>query len=244
MARLDQLVARNLGLSRRVTTRLFKQKRIRDPHGEVLDPRAPVRPEAGNIEITVDGQPETLVFASHVLLHKPAGVITAMKDARHPVAWELVRDHPLAQELRPVGRLDLDTTGLLLWTTDGDLVHRLTHPRRKTPRRYHVALNGPWSELPPDFAFDDGHVPDVVALDALQPSRRHPALPRPRAATHWAEITLRTGRFHEVKRIFAALGSEVVALTRVSHGPVELPPDLPSGHSIAIDLPTLVDGER
>jgi len=240
VARLDQVVARNLGLSRKVTTSLFRQGRVRDPRGRRLDAKTAVDLAQLPFDIHIDDQVERLFAAYHAILHKPRGVLTAMRDRMHPVAWDLVRELPLAGDLRPVGRLDLDTTGLLLWTTDGGLVHRLTHPRRATPRRYEAALSGPWADPPEGFELDDGHRPNIVDLRALEPEATHPALDRPAAATDWATITLTSGRFHEVKRIFAALGSEVLALCRVAHGPVELPRDLASGHNRTIDLPGVI----
>lgn len=234
-------MARNLGLSRRITTKLFRQGRVRDLNGHRLDPRAPVRSGDFPVEIQVDDQIERLFADYHVVLHKPRGVVTAMKDRLHPTAWELLADLPLAQDLRAVGRLDLDTTGLLLWTTRGDLVHQLTHPRRQTQRRYEAALARPWTAPPEVFELDDGHRPNIVELREITPTDAHPGLERPASATHWASITLTSGRFHEVKRIFAALDSEVLALCRVAHGPVELPLDLAPGRARAIDLPGLVE---
>lgn len=241
MARLDQVVARNLGLSRSVTTRLFKQGRVRDPAGGRLDPKEKISGEDLPRDITVDGHPERLYGSYHVILHKPAGVVTAMRDRLHPVAWDLVAQLPLAEDLRAVGRLDLDTTGLLLWTTDGELVHRMTHPRHAMPRTYHAALAGEWADpAATEIVLDGDHRPTIVALDGLERHACHPALLPAPAATRWASITLTSGKFHEVKRIFSALGTEVLALCRVSHGPVELPHDLPSGHTQFIDLPARV----
>jgi 16S rRNA pseudouridine516 synthase len=128
-----------------------------------------------------------------------------------------------------VGRLDLDSTGLLLWTTDGALLHRLTHPRSAIPRCYHVALARDFGPLPPDLVLRDGHRPKVVDLHPAEAADMHPSLARSPEATAFASITLGDGAYHEVRRIFAALGSHVLSLCRISFGSLELPRDLAPG---------------
>src|SRR6185436_8593147 len=120
---------------------------------------------AAGTRVLVSGEDVELHDAYHLLLNKPAGCITALEDDRHPVAYSLLRDAPLHAELRPVGRLDLDTTGLLLWTTDGTALHRLTHPKRRVPRVYQAALARPFHAPPPNFTLEDGHRPDIQHLD-------------------------------------------------------------------------------
>jgi 16S rRNA pseudouridine516 synthase len=164
-----------------------------------------------------------------VLQHKPVGCVTALQDPRHPTAYALLKEAPLHAELRPVGRLDLDTSGLLLWTTDGQWLQRLTHPKRAVPRTYQAALGGPFSAPPPDLELDDGHRPNIQALATLPAADAHPALAQPSEATTLATITIVGGAYHEVRRIFAALGSHVLALTRVSYGRLALPVDLAAG---------------
>ncbi len=243
MPRLDALIARNLGLSRREVTRLLRAGRVHDPAGARLDDgRAPCLPSDGPRHVVVDGQPHALHHRVSVLLHKPLGVVTAHDDARHPTAYALLRDAPLHRELRAVGRLDLDTSGLLLWTTDGTLLHRLTHPRYGVPREYHVGLAGDFADPPAELRLSDGHAPRIHALARRPVEAMHPALRRSPSAVVHATITLGTGRFHEVRRIFAALGTEVVDLCRVRFGVVELPPALPAGAHAPIDLHALFRG--
>lgn len=237
MPRLDALIARNLGLSRRQVTRLLRAGRIHDPAGERLDDgRVPCPPGEGPRHVVVDGQPHTLHHRVSLCLHKPVGVVTAHEDARHPTAYALLRGAPLFGELRAVGRLDLDTSGLLLWTTDGTLLHRLTHPRYGVPREYHVGLAGEFRDPTPELRLDDGHQPRIAALQRLHESDMHPGLRRSDRARVHATITLTTGRFHEVRRIFVALGTEVIDLCRVRFGVVALPPSLPPGTHEPIDL--------
>jgi 16S rRNA pseudouridine516 synthase len=241
--RLDLLIAHNLGLSRGQVTRLCRTGRVRSPEGEPLkDPGQQIAPATLPRTVLVDDQPHELRVRYHLLQHKPVGVVTALRDDRHPTAYDLVKSAPLGRDLRAVGRLDLDTSGLLLWTTEGPLLHRLTHPRYAVRRTYHAALAGPWGAPPPDLALDDGHRPEILDLRPLAEGERHPGLGMPEGTAALAAITIASGKFHEVRRIFAALGTEVLGLCRVSFGGVELPRDLPAGEHREIDLHAIFSG--
>lgn len=233
MPRLDQLLARNTKRSRRELAKAFRRGEIRDEAG------APIRDAAhrvdGRVTVWLGEHRVELYHRVDVLLHKPIGVVTARRDDRHPTAFELVRHHPLADELRAIGRLDLDCSGLLLWTNDGGHVHAMTHPRRAVPRSYHVALSRAWRTDICTVTIDD-HDVDTRGIHRLDATTAHPALKIPGTAACLATIELTTGRFHEVKRIFTALGSEVVGLCRVRHGAWTLPRNLLAGASQLIDL--------
>jgi 16S rRNA pseudouridine516 synthase len=142
-----------------------------------------------------------------------------------------LRDAPLSAELRPAGRLDLDTTGLLVWTTDGALIQRLTHPKRKVPRTYQAALTSDFGPPGPrgELVLEDGHRPEITELMTLAPGEVHPGLAVPPETRALASITIVGGAYHEVRRIFAALGSHVLGLCRTRFGPYALPPELPAG---------------
>jgi 16S rRNA pseudouridine516 synthase len=231
MARLDALLGRNLGCSKTKARDVIAAGRVRAGDGAALaDPRLELDEAALPFTVVVDDEPLALVAASHVLLHKPVGCVTALEDARHPTAYALLREAPLFAELRPVGRLDLDTSGLLIWTTEGAWLQRLTHPKRAVPRTYHAALARPFRAPPPEgVALDDGHRPMIAALSPLPRGDAHPALVAPPDAATFATITIVGGAYHEVRRIFAALDSHVLGLCRVSFGRLALPRDLPSG---------------
>jgi 16S rRNA pseudouridine516 synthase len=200
---------------------------IADHHGRPLgDPRAEVE---APLDVQVASVPYTLQDVFHLVLNKPVGVLTALTDARHPVAYSLLRSAPLHAELRPVGRLDLETSGLLLWTTDGQWLHRLTHPRRAVPRTYQAALARPFRHPEGPLVLADGHRPAIDELRTLAASELHPSLLRPPEAAVHAAITIVGGAYHEVRRIFAALGSHVLALCRVRFGRLSLPGDLRPG---------------
>lgn len=229
MPRLDLLVARNTPFSRRDVSRMFKAGRIRTPDGDRLAAKQNVPPSDLPLEIRVDDDAVLLRARYDLILHKPLGVVTAHEDRRHPTAYALLREAPLFGDLRAVGRLDKETSGLLMWTTDGTLLHRITHPRYAVPRTYHVALERTPAPRPETLVLDDGYAPDIVEYTAREPETLHPALHRPPQAAAFASITITAGRFHEVRRIFAALHSHVVGLARVRFGPVELPEHLEAG---------------
>jgi 16S rRNA pseudouridine516 synthase len=234
MPRLADLLARNLGCSRTEARRLLAVGEVTSAEGAALDD--PRQELPARTRVLVGGEPVELRDAFHALLNKPVGYITALEDDRHPVAYSLLRDAPLYAELRPVGRLDLDTTGLLLWTTDGTALHRLTHPKRRVPRVYQAALARPFREPPGDFTLEDGHRPDIQHLGPLDPAALHPGLARPAEATVFATVTIVGGAYHEVRRIFAALGSHVLALCRVGFGRLALPADLPAGAYVPVEI--------
>lgn len=221
MAALDKLLARNLGCSRGQARALIAE------HGlaaqlDIPDASLPVRVDLGSRSVQ-------LYDRFHLMLNKPLGCVTALRDPKHPTAVGYLRTAPLCTELRPVGRLDLDTSGLLLWTTDGQVVHRLTHPKSAVQRTYHAALARPFQPPAQGLVLRDGHRPNLVRLETVREADLHPSLARPPEATTFASITLGDGAYHEVRRIFAALGSHVLALCRVSFGAVELPRDLAPG---------------
>jgi 16S rRNA pseudouridine516 synthase len=231
LPRLDELLSRNLGISKTAVARLCDEERVRALDGTVLHDRKHnlAAGEDGQTRVLVDDSPVTLFESAVVLQHKPIGVVTALRDNHYPTAYALLENAPLFPELRPAGRLDLESSGLLLWTTDGALIQRLTHPKRRVPRTYQAALTTPFQSPPPDLTLEDGHRPEIVALTTLPRAQAHPALAIPPEAKVLATITIVGGAYHEVRRIFVALGSHVVGLCRVSFGDYHLPVELAPG---------------
>jgi 16S rRNA pseudouridine516 synthase len=234
--RLDVLLARNLGRSRREVARLLRSGSVATLDGQPLHEGAePISADLLPLELSVAGVLTRLREHVHLMQHKPVGVVSSRDDPRHPTAWALLDDAPMHAQLRAVGRLDLDAAGLLLWTTDTPLVHALTHPKRAVARTYHVALAREWAPLPDRLVLADGSEPRIVELTPLAEHNRHPALEPPRDTAALARVTLLDGAYHEVKRIFAALDSHVLRLARVSHAGLELPRDLAAGDWREID---------
>jgi 16S rRNA pseudouridine516 synthase len=228
LARLDVLLARNLGWSRASAREAIADGRISVAGAPARDPRADLD-ATQPLPATVDGEPLQIYDVARVLLNKPVGTVTALRDPIFPTAYALLRDAPLHAELRAVGRLDRETSGLLLWTTDGAEIQRLTHPKRAVPRTYQAALAREHGPLPARLVLEDGHEPRVTELTTLARADAHPSLEVPADTAALASITIIGGAYHEVRRIFAALGSHVLGLCRVRFGDVDLPADLPLG---------------
>ncbi len=186
----------------------------------VSDPAAEVGTDGLRFE--VDGI--TWPWREHalVLLHKPAGVECSRAPRDHPGVLSLLPAPLRRRGVQPVGRLDVDTTGLLLLTDDGALIHRLTHPRRHVAKVY-IAT----TRHPVDARTAAALCTGVVLHDDPAPVR---AAACEAVGPHTLRLTLTDGRYHQVKRMVAAVANRCEALHRVSFGPWALPPDLPPGH--------------
>lgn len=215
--RLDKLLG-HMGLgSRRELKGLIKAGRVQVDGRPEKDPGAQVDPAL--TEVLVDGEP--LVYSRHfwVLLYKPGGVLTATADRRQPTVLDVLPPELCHRDLFPVGRLDKDTEGLLLLTTDGDLAHRLLSPKYHVPKRYLAQVDLPLDPADADaFAagveLDDGYVTMPGGLEITGPQE--------------GIVTIREGKYHQVKRMFEARGKAVLYLKRLSMGPLSLG-DLPRG---------------
>ena len=169
--------------------------------------------------LAIDGKAVDGRVMRHVMMHKPGGLLTAARDAKQPTVMDLLPPVYRSIGCMPVGRLDKDTTGLLILTCDGELNHRLLSPGRHVEKRYRALVDGePGEEAV--AAFEAGiDLGDFTAKPA-QLKLLGPSL---------AEVVITEGKFHQVKRMFSAVGLEVIALHRCAFGPLELDPDLQEG---------------
>ena len=170
--------------------------------------------------ITVAGETISLCRFTYVMLHKPAGVLTATEDRKQPTVLDLLPPELRRIGLAPVGRLDKDTEGLLLLTNDGALAHRLLSPKSHVDKVYYARVEGTLE--PADTAafaagmtLGDGLCCLPAGLEILSPGE--------------ALVTLREGKFHQVKRMLAARGAPVLYLKRLSMGPLTLDDSLAAG---------------
>ena len=204
--RLNAWLARAGVASRRGADELIKAGRV-TVNGE---PGALNTFVAARDRVELDGRPLRLHELAYVLLHKPAGVVTTLRDpGRRPTVAELVA-HPA--RIVPVGRLDADTTGALLLTNDGELAHRLAHPRYQVDKVYVAEVDGDPSPaalaaLASGVELDDGRTAPARAR-RLGPGR--------------VELVVHEGRKHQVKRMLAAVGHPVSRLHRSRYGPLTL----------------------
>ncbi len=233
--RLDKILAaqgpvQGLG-SRRDVKKLIRAGLVRINGQQVYTPETKVRP--GSDTITVGGR--ELLFRRHlyIMLNKPRGVVSSVRDSHDSTVMDILPPNLARQGLFPVGRLDKDTEGLLLITDDGELAHKLTSPRKGIEKTYFVRFA---EVLPKNAAeaFLQGiriggteQLPGELCL----PARLEILNENPQGPENEALLTIREGKYHQVKRMFAALGSRVTYLKRLSTGPLRLDPELPPGEA-------------
>jgi 23S rRNA pseudouridine2605 synthase len=206
--RLQKFLAHAGVASRRLAEKIIANGRV-TVRGEVVTD--PARDVGEGDDVRVDGSPVGAEPREVWAVNKPAGVVsTAREPGERPAVVELV-DSPA--RLYPVGRLDADTTGLILLTDDGELANLLTHPRHEVPKTYRVEVKGGRRGEREVQALRDG-----VRLDD---GRTAPAKVR-RLGGGAIELTIREGRNHQVKRMIEAVGHRVARLDRVRFGPLAL----------------------
>ena len=161
----------------------------------------------------------------YYMLNKPAGIISASEDELEPTVVDLISE-PKRRDLFPVGRLDRDTEGLLLITNDGALSHRLLSPKHHVDKVYYARVSGILSDSDVEL-FRDG----LVLTDGLEclPADLKVLSVSEEEYISEAEITVREGKFHQVKSMFGSVGAEVIYLKRLSMGPLTLDPGLAPG---------------
>jgi 23S rRNA pseudouridine2605 synthase len=207
LVRLAKFLAHGGVASRRKAELIIAAGRV-SVNGEAV--RDPARDVGEGDDVRVDGSPVGAEAREVWAVNKPAGVVsTAREPGSRPAVVSLVDS---TARLYPVGRLDADSTGLLLLTNDGELANRLTHPRYEVSKAYRVRLGRPPSEA------------DLRRLARgveLEDGPTAPAEVR-RLGKHEVEVVLREGRNRQVRRMAEAIGNEVVALRRVRFGPIEM----------------------
>lgn len=218
--RLDKLLAHlNCG-SRKEVQAMIRAGRVQVNGVTERDPAAKV--DSDTAQVVLDGQAQQYQAQRYYMLNKPAGVITASRDARHATVLDLFPEE-MRRGLFAVGRLDKDTEGLLIVTDDGALSHALMSPSRHVEKVYEATVEG---ELLPDaevrfekgLTLKDGTVCLPARLERL-----------PGDGAQRVRVILREGKYHQVKRMIAAVGGVVVQLRRVQLGGLELDPALEEG---------------
>ncbi|MCL6522192.1 MAG: rRNA pseudouridine synthase [Firmicutes bacterium] len=218
LERLQKVLSRASVASRRKAERLIAQGRV-TVNGQVAAVGQMVDPERD--EICVDGRLLGRVRFYYYAFHKPEGVVTTLHDPQgRPCLGDLLRGLPA--RLYPVGRLDYDSSGLLILTNDGALAHRLMHPRFGVRKRYHAEVEG----LPSPGAL--ARLRDGVLLSDGPARAEAVRLLERRGDRALVGVEVSEGRKREVRRMLAAVGHPVRRLVRVAEGPVELG-DLPPG---------------
>lgn len=217
MERIDKIIASQGQYSRKEVKALIAKGRIA-VDGRVVSSSSE-KADPMTMLLTVDGKPLEFKRNLYLVLNKPKGYVSATEDREHPTVLELVPQEYRGWDLFPAGRLDRDTTGLMIITDDGVLAHNILAPKKHVPKRYHVELDIPVTEEM-RLGFSEGvMLNDGVckAADLIKTGEKT------------AEVTLREGRYHQIKRMFGCFGAEVVELKRLGMGRLTLPEDLAEG---------------
>lgn len=218
MERLDKRLVGTGNWSRKEAKELAKAGRV-TVNGQIIR-QTDVKVEDSDV-IAVDGVPVEATGPVYIMLHKPAGLVSATEDAREKTVLSLLPERYQKLGLFPAGRLDKDTEGLLLMTNDGALSHRLLAPKSHVDKVYYVEVDGVLEEadrtaVESGMTLGDGYTCLPGQLELLESGQS-------------AYITLHEGKYHQIKRMMAARGKPVVYLKRLKFGPLELDPALAKG---------------
>ena len=221
----DVLYSQGFG-TRRICAGLIQQGMVAVQGGVLTDPAADVA--TAGLQFAVQGRDWMFHDKAYLMLHKPAGTECSQKPSTYPSIYTLLppplRQRPqksAVQGVQAVGRLDQDTTGLLLLTDDGQFIHRMNSPRHHVAKVYEVTTKHPLDDSQARRLLDG-----VVLDDDPQPVR---AAACEIAGPHHLRLTLTEGKYHQVKRMLAAVSNRVEALQRSRIGALSLPADLAPG---------------
>lgn len=217
MTRLDKLLTQSGLYSRSEARELIRSGRV-SVDGETL--RRPEVKAAEDAAVFVDGEEVNCSLCRYFMLNKPAGVLSATDDRSQPTVLDLLPREIRALGLFPVGRLDKDTTGLLLLTNDGDFAHRVISPKHGVVKTY-LAVTASPVDAEDVRAFREG----ITLADG---THCLPAVLEPLDGCR-CRVLVSEGKYHQVKRMLAACGKPCTALERTAVGALELDPELPRG---------------
>lgn len=219
--RLDKFLA-NMGFgSRKEVKKLLKTGAVRVNESILKDAKAHI--EIGKDTINVNGEDIEYKEFIYLMMNKPQGVISATEDSKDETVVDLLELEDARYEPFPVGRLDKDTEGFVLLTNNGKLAHELLSPKKHVPKTYYAQIEGTVTEedvlkFKEGVILDDGYETKPGDLVIIKSGN-----------TSEIKLTITEGKFHQVKRMFIAVGKKVTYLKRLSIGPLELDPTLELG---------------
>ena len=225
MDRLDKTVAKQMNISRSGARQLIRSGAV-EVNGKKIF-AADEQIDINSDELKISGKIVTVRRYLYIMLNKPSGVLSAAKDPDCPTVVDLLPPELSRRGLFPAGRLDKDTTGLLIITDDGDFAHRLISPSHHVYKTYEATLESGISEEQLDILRQGAVLGD--GTECL-PARLRKISDDPAAV----RVQIREGKYHQVKRMFEKLGNKVVFLKRIKIGELPLDPDLPLGSCLEI----------
>ena len=217
MERIDKIIATQTNYSRKEVKKLILQKRVMI-NGEIIS-KSDIKVDENNDKIEIDGNKINVKKYIYLILNKPKGYISATEDPKMPTILDLVPEQYLHRNLFPAGRLDKDTTGLMLITDDGEFAHNILAPKKHIKKVYKVEIDIPINEIMIN-EFENG----VILNDGICKTAGLEKLD-----TYIGKVTLTEGRYHQIKRMFGCFGAKVVNLERIAMGNFQLPNDLKQG---------------
>ena len=217
MERIDKIIATQTNYSRKEVKKLVLQKRVM-VNGEIIS-KSDIKVDENNDKIEIDGNKINVKKYIYLILNKPKGYISATEDPKMPTILDLVPEQYLHRNLFPAGRLDKDTTGLMLITDDGEFAHNILAPKKHIKKVYKVEIDIPINEIMIN-EFENG----VTLNDGICKTAGLEKLD-----TYIGKVTLTEGRYHQIKRMFGCFGAKVVNLERIAMGNFQLPNNLKQG---------------
>ena len=217
MERLDKIVSNQTGYSRKEVKELVRNKRIMV--NDVIVSKSDIKVDPINDLISLDGENINVKKKVYLMLNKPKGYVSATEDKELPTVLELVPIEYSHRDLFPAGRLDRDTTGLMLITDDGEFAHNILSPKKHVKKTYNVTIDIPMTE-----EMVSGFKEGVNLIDGECKSAGLEI-----TGQYTGVVTLVEGRYHQIKRMFGCFGAKVVELERIGMGNFFLPSDLELG---------------
>ena len=231
MDRLDKILAHEGIGSRKDIRKILHRCTVTVNGTQVFDPGFQV--DSAKDLIQIEGETIDLHTKLYIMMNKPQHVVSSTKEGDHQTVFDLLDDNLrtpyLIEKLHLVGRLDMDTEGLLLFTTDGELTHRITSPKTHISKTYYCGLEHP--ETPEHQKVITAQFEQGIAVGSEDNEEGFTCQP---AFLEWKDdstalLTIYEGKYHQVKRMFAAVGNKIAYLKRMSMGELELDKDLDLG---------------
>ncbi len=216
MERLDKIISNRTGISRKDAKAAISSGKV-SVSGNIV--RSSDFKVSENDEIFLEGNKISGKAHIYIVLNKPKGYVSATEDPEQKTVIELVPPELFRNGIFPAGRLDKDTTGLMIITDDGDFAHRILAPKKHVPKKYSVTI-----DLPVTEKMEQGFENGIELSDGICKSAK-----LFKTGEYTCEVTLSEGRYHQIKRMFGCFGAKVTELHRLSMGGFSLPEDLLPG---------------
>ena len=219
MQRLDKIISIGYGVSRADARRLVQKGLVKVDGNTIKDISFKVDPDSSIV--TAEGQAVNYKKYIYLIMNKPKGLLSATEDKKQKTVLDIIPSELFRKDLFPVGRLDKNTTGLLLITNDGDFAHMLLSPNKKIPKQYLVTLD---AEVSDDLILE--FKKGVTLKDETKLSSADLVINEDKTT---ALVTITEGKYHQIKRMFGVFDLGVNELKRISFAGIDLPKDLSEG---------------